>query len=175
MLIVASVFVASTKLGFKNWLYSRFSVYKTLKKSMENFTPYSALIGGALIGLAAALLLLFNGRVAGVSGIASGILPPWRDDIGWRLCFLVGLVIAPMLYKLSGGVVNIQIKASMPVMTLAGLLVGYGTSLGSGCTSGHGVCGLARLSARSAVATLIFMLTAAITVYVVRHLISTGI
>lgn len=142
---------------------------------MENFTPYSALTGGVLIGLAVALLLLFNGRVAGISGIASGILPPWRDDIGWRLCFLAGLVIAPLLYKLLGGQVNIQIKASWPVMALAGLLVGYGTSLGRGCTSGHGVCGLSKLSARSAVATLTFMFTAAITVYLVRHVISTGV
>jgi uncharacterized membrane protein YedE/YeeE len=140
---------------------------------MENFTPYSALTGGVLIGLAVALLLLFNGRVAGVSGIASGVLPPWRDDIGWRLCFLAGLMLAPVLYKLLGGQVAIQIKASPLVMAVAGVLVGYGTSLGRGCTSGHGVCGLSRLSARSAVATLTFMFSAAITVYIVRHFIGT--
>jgi uncharacterized membrane protein YedE/YeeE len=142
---------------------------------MENFTPYSALAGGVLIGLAVALLLLLNGRVAGVSGIASGVLPPWRDDIGWRLYFLAGLVLAPIIYKLLGGQADIQIKTSMPIMALAGLLVGYGTSLGHGCTSGHGVCGLSRLSARSAVATLTFMFTAAISVYVVRHVINAGV
>jgi hypothetical protein len=140
---------------------------------MENFTPYSALTGGVLIGLAVALLLLFNGRVAGVSGIASGVLPPWRDEIGWRLCFLAGLMLAPVLYKFLGGQVAIQIKASPLVMAFAGVLVGYGTSLGRGCTSGHGVCGLSRLSARSAVATLTFMFSAAITVYIVRHFIGT--
>jgi uncharacterized membrane protein YedE/YeeE len=142
--------------------------------TMENFTPYSALIGGMLIGLAVALLLWLNGRVAGISGIASGILPPWRDDIGWRLCFLLGLILAPVLYQSFGGLVNIQIHASLPVLAVAGLLVGYGTSLGRGCTSGHGICGLARLSIRSMAATLTFMLIAALTVYIVKHLIGTG-
>lgn len=141
---------------------------------MENFTPYSALTGGVLIGLAVSLLLLLNGRIAGISGIAGGILPPWRDDIGWRICFLAGLILAPTLYKLLGGQINIQIHTSLPVMAVAGLLVGYGTSLGRGCTSGHGVCGLARLSVRSAAATLTFMLTGAVTVYIVRHLIGAG-
>jgi uncharacterized membrane protein YedE/YeeE len=142
---------------------------------MENFTPYSALIGGVLIGLAVTLLLLFNGRIAGISGIAKGILPPWQEDIGWRLCFLTGLVFAPVLYQLFGGEVNIQIKAPLPIMVLAGLLVGYGTSLGSGCTSGHGICGLSRLSIRSAAATITFMFTAGITVYVVKNFINAGI
>ncbi len=141
---------------------------------MENFTPYSALAGGMLIGLAVALLLLLNGRIAGISGIASGILPPWRDEVGWRLCFLAGLIFAPVLYQLLGGQINIQIHTSLPVLVIAGLLVGYGTNLGRGCTSGHGICGLARLSARSAAATLTFMLTAAITVYIVRHVIGAG-
>lgn len=142
---------------------------------MENFTPYSALSGGVLIGAAVALLLLLNGRIAGISGIAGGVLPPWREDIGWRLCFLAGLIAAPILYKLLGGQLNVQIHASLPLLVVAGLLVGYGTSLGRGCTSGHGVCGLARLSARSAVATVTFMLSAAITLYIARHVINLGI
>ena len=141
---------------------------------MENFTPYSALAGGILIGAAVSLLLLLNGRIAGISGIAAAVLPPWREPVGWRLCFLAGLIIAPSLYKLLGGQINVQINNSLPVLAVAGLLVGYGTSLGRGCTSGHGICGLARLSVRSAVATVTFMLTAAITVYIVRHLIGTG-
>lgn len=142
---------------------------------MENFTPYSALAGGLLIGAAVALLLLLNGRIAGISGIASGVLPPWREDIGWRACFLAGLIVAPLLYKLLGGQLNVQIHAPLPLLVVAGLLVGYGTSLGRGCTSGHGVCGLARLSARSAVATVTFMLSAAIALYIARHLINLGI
>lgn len=150
------------------------SLFFTNMILMENFTPYSALIGGMLIGLAAALLLLFNGRVAGISGIASGILPPWREDTGWRVCFLAGLIVAPILFQLFGGQVTLKINASLPVLAVAGLLVGYGTSLGRGCTSGHGICGLARFSIRSAAATLTFMLTAAITVYSVQHLINTG-
>ncbi len=142
---------------------------------MENFTPYSALSGGVLIGAAVALLLLLNGRIAGISGIVGGVLPPWRDAVGWRLSFLTGLIVAPLLYKLLGGQLNVQIHASLPLLVVAGLLVGYGTSLGRGCTSGHGVCGLARLSARSAVATVTFMLSAAITLYIARHVLNLGI
>lgn len=141
---------------------------------MTTFTPYSALLGGSLIGLAAAVLMLFNGRVAGVSGITSGVFPPWRADSLWRLCFLGGLIIAPALYKMFVGEVIIQIQASLPVVVIAGLVVGYGTRLGNGCTSGHGVCGLARLSPRSAAATVTFMAAAALTVFVTRHLIGTG-
>ncbi|MDD5412703.1 MAG: YeeE/YedE family protein [Methylobacter sp.] len=138
---------------------------------MENFTPYSALVGGALIGLSAALLMLLNGRIAGISGIIGRALPPHqRGDIGWRLFFLTGLLLGPLSSRLVvGNSDNIRIDTPLPVLIIAGLLVGYGTSLGSGCTSGHGVCGLARLSPRSAAATLIFMFVAGITVYIVRH------
>ena len=136
---------------------------------MIYLTVLSALGGGALIGLAAALLLFTNNRTAGISGIAAGILPPWQRDTGWRLWFLAGLVLSAPLWKLLGGSVHLQIDAPLTVLAIAGLLVGYGTRLGGGCTSGHGICGIARLSQRSIVATLIFMTTAGITVYLVRH------
>lgn len=136
---------------------------------MTYFTVLSALGGGALIGLAAAMLLFFNNRTAGISGIAAGILPPWHQDTVWRLWFLAGLVFSAPLWKLLGGSVPIQIDAPLTVLAIAGLLVGYGTRLGGGCTSGHGICGNARLSLRSLVATLLFMTTAGITVFFVRH------
>ena len=136
---------------------------------MTYLSVLSALGGGALIGLAAALLLFFNNRTAGISGIAAGILPPWQQDTGWRLWFLAGLVLSAPLWKLLGGSVHIQIDAPLIVLAIAGLLVGYGTRLGGGCTSGHGICGNARLSVRSIVATLLFMTTAGITVFLVRH------
>ena len=138
---------------------------------MENFTPYSALAGGALIGLSAALLLLLNGRIAGISGIIGRALPPHqRGDVGWRLFFLAGLLFGPLILRLAdGNVANIGIDTPWPILIIAGLLVGYGTGLGNGCTSGHGVCGLARLSPRSAAATVVFMAVAGITVYIVRH------
>jgi hypothetical protein len=138
---------------------------------MENFTPYSALIGGALIGLSAALLLFLNGRIAGISGIVGkALFPEQRGDVGWRMFFLAGLVLGPLVLRLiNGNAVLFRIETSLPVLVLAGLLVGYGTSLGGGCTSGHGICGLARLSPRSALATVIFMIVAGMTVYIVRH------
>jgi uncharacterized membrane protein YedE/YeeE len=138
---------------------------------MENFTPYSALIGGALIGLSAALLLFLNGRIAGISGIVGkALFPEQRGDVGWRMFFLAGLVLGPLVLRLiNGNAVLFRIETSLPVLVLAGLLVGYGTSLGVGCTSGHGICGLARLSPRSALATVIFMIVAGMTVYIVRH------
>lgn len=138
---------------------------------MENFTPYSAFAGGALIGVSAALLMLLNGRIAGISGIIGRALPPHQSgDIGWRLFFLTGLLLGPLGSRLvDGSAANIRIDTPLPVLVIAGLLVGYGTSLGGGCTSGHGICGLARLSLRSAAATLIFMVAAGITVYIVRH------
>jgi uncharacterized membrane protein YedE/YeeE len=141
---------------------------------MTSFTPYSALLGGFFIGLAVATLMFFNGRVAGVSGITSAVLPPWREASGWRFCFLAGLALAPTLYKMAGGQVIIQIHSSWPMLLIAGLLVGYGTRLGNGCTSGHGVCGLARFSPRSAAATATFMATAAVTLYLVRHVFGWG-
>jgi len=138
---------------------------------MENFTPVSALIGGVLIGTAVTLLLWLNGRVAGISSIAGGLLPPVRGDAGWRIAFLCGLAIGAALWRATGGAPQaIEVTGSLPVLLAGGLLVGFGTRVGGGCTSGHGVCGLARLSPRSLVATLIFMATAGLTVYAVRHL-----
>lgn len=140
---------------------------------MENFTPVSALIGGALIGLAAALLLLLNGRVAGVSGILGDVLGRADDGRAWRLAFIAGLVAGPLVYALAtGGIPSVEITSSPVLLIAGGLLVGFGTRLGSGCTSGHGVCGIARLSPRSLVATLVFMASGMATVYVARHLVS---
>jgi len=137
---------------------------------MTNFTPVSAALGGLLIGAAALLLLLLNGRVAGISGILGGALRAPRDDLAWRGAFLAGLVIAPLAYAaLGGGAVPVTITASPVVLVLGGLLVGIGTRLANGCTSGHGVCGMGRLSLRSLVATLVFMAVAVITVLVMRH------
>ncbi len=137
------------------------------------FTPWSALAGGALIGLAAVLLMAASGRIAGISGMAARLLPPYRDaDIAGRLAFVVGLVVAPLVYMAAIGRPVAQTVGSAPLlMVLAGLLVGFGSVWGNGCTSGHGVCGLARLSPRSLVATLTFMATAVVTVFVTRHLI----
>ena len=139
---------------------------------MENFTPISAAIGGALIGLAAVLLMLFNGRIAGISGIADGLINPRTDDRLWRLAFIVGLIAAPLAAALVGHAVPMpQMPASYAVIAVAGLLVGFGTRLGNGCTSGHGICGIARLSPRSIVATLVFMVAAIIVVALTRHVI----
>lgn len=142
--------------------------------TIVNFTPMSAFIGGALIGLSAVLLLLLNGRVAGVSGIAGGLLAtntrPSRDEVSWRVLFLLGLALGAAAYSLVAPV-TIHIDTSLPVLALGGLLVGFGTRLGNGCTSGHGVCGVARLSQRSLVATAIFVVTAMVTVFIVRHVV----
>jgi uncharacterized protein len=139
---------------------------------MENFTPISAAIGGALIGLAAVLLMLFNGRIAGISGIADGLINPRTDDRLWRLAFIVGLIAAPLAAALVGHAVPMpQMPASYAVIAVAGLLVGFGTRLGNGCTSGHGICGIARLSPRSIIATLVFMAAAIVVVALMRHVI----
>lgn len=139
---------------------------------MEGFTPYSALLGGALIGLSAALLWIANGRIAGISGIVGGVLAPARGDAAWRATFLAGLIAAPLLYRAVGRALpNLATPAPLIVVVAAGLLVGFGTRLGSGCTSGHGVCGIARLSPRSLAATSVFLITAAVTVYVARHVV----
>lgn len=136
-----------------------------------HFTPLSALIGGALIGLAAALLLMLNGRIAGISGIVGGLLEQRKPkDAGWRIAFVLGLIAAPLLYQAFVALPENNIEASHATLVVAGLLVGVGSRFGSGCTSGHGVCGISRLSPRSIVATLTFMATGFITVYVVRHL-----
>ncbi|HYD67207.1 YeeE/YedE family protein [Azospirillum sp.] len=138
---------------------------------MENFTPIAALAGGALIGLSAALLLVLNGRVAGISGILGGLLAPERGETAWRLAFLAGLLAAPLAYAALGGTLpEVRTDASTGLLVAGGLLVGFGTRLGSGCTSGHGVCGLARLSPRSLAATGVFMATAVATVFAARHL-----
>ncbi len=140
---------------------------------MESFTPFSALLGGGLIGLAAAILLLLNGRVAGVSGIVGDLLRPAGNDLAWRIAFVAGLIAGPIAYQLAtGDWLSVTIDANTPSLIVAGLLVGFGTSLGSGCTSGHGVCGIARLSLRSMTATVVFMLAAMITVYAVRHVVA---
>ncbi|CNI16266.1 MULTISPECIES: YeeE/YedE family protein [Yersinia] len=135
-----------------------------------NFTPYSALAGGAILGIAVTLLLLWNGRIAGISGILGGLLPPKSGDISWRVTFIIGLIISPFIYSLFTVLPAIQIEADFPTLIVAGLLVGIGTRYGAGCTSGHGVCGLARFSLRSLVATLSFMFTGFLTVWLVRHL-----
>ena len=137
----------------------------------NSFTPWAALAGGLLIGAAAAMFVLLNGRIAGISGIVGGLLRPTKGDIAWRAAFVVGMLLAPAAYVLFGALPRPQIDASWPALLVAGLLVGIGTRYGSGCTSGHGVCGLSRLSPRSLVATAIFMGAGVVTVFVARHLL----
>ena len=136
-----------------------------------NFTPLSALAGGIMIGLAAAAFALLNGRIAGVSGILGGLLRPAPGDVAWRAAFIAGLLIAPWAYAAFASLPESTIEATYPVVVLAGLLVGLGTRYGAGCTSGHGVCGMARLSRRSLVATACFMAAGFATVFVVRHVV----
>lgn len=139
-----------------------------------NFTPWASLAGGILVGLAAAVFILMNGRVLGISGILGGLLLPKAGDAGWRIAVLLGIFSAPVVYGLlapDGFTQAPRIDAGFGLIVVAGLLVGLGTRYGSGCTSGHGVCGLARLSPRSLVATLTFMVTGFVVVYVIRHLI----
>ena len=136
------------------------------------FTPWASLAGGALIGLAAALLVLFNGRIAGISGVLGGLLKPVAGDVSWLVAFIVGLVAAPLVYGLFTAVPSVQIDAGFGTLVAAGLLVGIGTRYGAGCTSGHGVCGLSRLSLRSLVATASFMAAGFATVFFVRHIIA---
>jgi uncharacterized membrane protein YedE/YeeE len=135
----------------------------------NSFTPMSALVGGVLIGIAAAAFVLLNGRIAGISGILGGLLKPRRGDMGWRAAFLLGLIGAPAAYTLWNSLPTIRIDAGYGALVVAGLLVGVGTSYGSGCTSGHGVCGLSRLSPRSLAATATFMGVGFVTVFVLRH------
>ncbi len=141
---------------------------------LANFTPWASLAGGVLLGVASALFILLNGRVLGVSGILGGLLTPKAGDIGWRVALLAGMFAAPAVFALlapEGFLSAPRIDAGFGLVVLAGLLVGIGTRYGSGCTSGHGVCGLSRLSPRSLVATLAFMGTGFVTVFVIRHLI----
>ncbi|WP_334187675.1 YeeE/YedE family protein [Noviherbaspirillum sp.] len=137
----------------------------------NNFTPGMSLAGGLLIGLASVMFLLFNGRIAGISGVVGGLLKPTRGDMAWRIAFVAGLVISPLVFAFAAPLPEVRIEASYPVLLIAGLLVGIGTRFGSGCTSGHGVCGLSRRSPRSLVATVSFMFAGFVTVYIVRHLI----
>jgi len=137
-----------------------------------DFTPWTALGGGVLIGLAAAMFVLFNGRIAGISGILGGLLRPAPGERGWRIAFLLGLVAAPLVYALAAPLPAMRIDAGTGTLIAAGLLVGIGTRYGAGCTSGHGVCGLARGSARSLAATLAFMGAGFATVFIVRHLLA---
>jgi uncharacterized membrane protein YedE/YeeE len=136
-----------------------------------HFTPLASLAGGLLIGLGAAVLLLANGRIAGISGIAGGLLRPARGDIGWRIAFVLGLLAAPLGWLALQAMPPAQIDHTPAMLAGAGLLVGLGTRFGNGCTSGHGVCGIARLSPRSLMATACFMLAGFLTVYVVRHVL----
>ena len=141
--------------------------------TIVNFQPIDAAIGGALIGLAAAMMLVLNGRIAGVSGVLGRLLPPTPGDVGWRLWFLAGLLGGAVLWRVVSGetAADLVFEATVPMLIAGGLLTGFGTRVGNGCTSGHGVCGIGRLSPRSMVATLTFMATAAMTVFVARHVL----
>ncbi|WP_412051014.1 YeeE/YedE family protein [Hoeflea sp. Naph1] len=134
------------------------------------FTPWLSLAGGVLIGLSATLLMAMNGRIAGMTGILTGIIPPFSTDWAWRIAFLAGAIVAPVIYLFAGGEIAYAVPVSLPLLTLGGLIVGIGVYYGAGCTSGHGVCGIARLSPRSIAATATFMIATAVTVYVVRHI-----
>jgi uncharacterized membrane protein YedE/YeeE len=136
-----------------------------------HFTPWSAAAGGLLIGLAATLFILLNGRIAGISGITGGLLRPRAGDTAWRIAFIAGLIAAPTLYQAIAPLPDIQTVAGLPLVVVAGLLVGIGTRYGAGCTSGHGICGLSRLSPRSIVATLSFMASGFAMVFVLRHVL----
>ncbi len=139
---------------------------------MENFTPVSAIIGGAMIGVASSMLLVLSGRLAGISGILSGLLPPTRGDIDWRILFIGGLLLGTFVYQLFAGEgYEVSFSLGWPAIVVGGLLTGIGTRLGGGCTSGHGVCGLGRLSPRSTVATITFIVVGGLTVFVVRHVV----
>ncbi len=139
---------------------------------MEGFTPYLSFTGGILIGLAAIGLLYFNGRIAGLSGIVGGVLPPKQKDVGWRYVFLAGLLSGAILIRLfHPAAMQIQIDVSVPAVIIGGLLVGIGTRIGNGCTSGHGVCGVGRLAPRSIVASVVFVFTAIASTYLIRHVL----
>lgn len=138
----------------------------------NSFTPWSSLFGGMLIGLAAAMFVLLNGRVAGISGVLGGLLTPVRGDVLWRVAFVGGIMMTPLAYYVFQALPPVQIDADYAALIAAGLLVGVGTRYGAGCTSGHGVCGLSRLSLRSLVATATFMGAGFATVFVLRHVLS---
>jgi len=135
------------------------------------FTPLASAAGGMLIGLAALLLMLLNGRIAGLSGIVGGLLPPWPGDWRWRLAFVGGAVLGPVVYMALAGPVAFAVPASPLALALGGIVVGIGVTVGNGCPSGHGICGIGRLSLRSVVATITFMAAALVTVFVIRHVL----
>ncbi len=142
---------------------------------MENFTPYSALFGGLLIGLGATIMLLLNGRITGISGILSGLLSPVKGDSLWRVCFLFGMILsAGVFIKLFPDSLLPRTNFPLALLIIGGFLVGFGTRLGNGCTSGHGVCGIARLSVRSMIATLVFMFSGGVSVFIIRHVMGLG-
>ncbi|MEW6763273.1 MAG: YeeE/YedE family protein [Pseudomonadota bacterium] len=134
-----------------------------------SFTPWTSLAGGLLIGAGIALFALLNGRIAGISGIVGGLLRPNKGETAWRIVFLAGLIGAPLVWRLFAALPEARVDAGYPLLVLAGLLVGVGTRYGSGCTSGHGICGLSRRSPRSIMATIAFMATGFITVWLLRH------
>ena len=144
---------------------------------MTEFTPLASAFGGALIGLSAVLLMALNGRIAGVSGIGSSVLPPWTErldnnDLAWRLAFIIGIMMAPLLVQtVSGEAIQQTVSSNISLMVNAGLITGVGSGYGGGCTSGHGVCGMSRLSMRSIIATCTFMATAFMTVFITRHMV----
>ena len=143
---------------------------------MHNFTPLASLLGGVLIGLSAAAMLLLDGKIAGISGIFAGVLRPSKNGTSWRICFLAGLLVGGLLLRIvMPEAFNFGIVRPLPLLILAGLLVGFGTRMGGGCTSGHGVCGVSRLSPRSMVATVAFILTGALMVLLVNHLIGSSL
>ena len=137
----------------------------------NNFTPWASLAGGVMIGLASALFLLLNGKIAGISGIVGGLLRPARGDVVWRIAFVAGIVVSPLLFGAARSLPDVNIEASYPLLIIAGLLVGLGTRYGSGCTSGHGVSGLSRGSLRSVAATAAFMFAGFVTVFIARHVL----
>ena len=144
---------------------------------MTEFTPLASAFGGALIGLSAVLLMALNGRIAGVSGIGSSVLPPWTErldnnDLAWRFAFIIGIMMAPLLVQtVSGEAIQQTVSSNISLMVIAGLITGVGSVYGGGCTSGHGVCGMSRLSMRSIIATCTFMATAFMTVFITRHMV----
>jgi uncharacterized membrane protein YedE/YeeE len=140
-------------------------------ETVTEFTPWASLFGGVLIGMAAILLMMFNGRIAGMTGIVSGLIPPFATDWSWRAAFIIGAIGAPMVFLGFGGAVPFAVPLSNTALVIGGLIVGVGVYFGGGCTSGHGVCGMARVSTRSIAATVIFMITCFITVYITRHVL----
>ena len=138
---------------------------------MTEFTPFASFAGGMLIGLSAVLLMLVLGRIAGMTGIVSGLLPPLTSDFAWKACFIAGAIGAPLVFTLLGGTTGFDVPVPVGALVIGGLITGIGVTFGSGCTSGHGVCGLARFSPRSAVAVVTFMGFAIITVFIIRHVL----